>query len=167
MGVNTSYLMFGNPALSKSQRVTTNIFGGNYEVYFKGYFDSSQAATNAAAVQALVPVNPAQRVLTLIGNNNLIPLTLTDGTVANTSIGGMVNWDSRNFLQGPGQWNQDASLRKTFTIKEHYRLLLSGDFFNAFNHPNNVSPSTTTGLINLGLQANSARIIQLSGKFEF
>jgi hypothetical protein len=168
MGVSPSLFMFGNPALSKGQRVTTNIFGGSYEVYFKGYFDSSQAATNAAAVQQLVPVNPAQRVLTMVGNNNnLIPQTLADGTVVNTSVGGMVNWNSRNFYLGPGQWNQDASLRKAFTIKERYKLLFSGDFFNAFNHPNNVNPSTTTGLINLGLQANAARIIQLSGKFEF
>jgi hypothetical protein len=79
----------------------------------------------------------------------------------------MINWNARNFYQGPGQWNQDASIRKAFTLKERYKLLFSGDFFNAFNHPNNVAPSTTTGLMNLGLQSNAARIIQLSSKFEF
>jgi hypothetical protein len=169
MGVSPSLFLFGNPALSKDQRVDTNIFGGNYQVYFKGYFDSSQAATNASQVQQLVPVSAAQRVLTMVGNNNnLIPQTLANGTVVNTSVtSGMINWNARNFYQGPGQWNQDASIRKAFTLKERYKLLFSGDFFNAFNHPNNVAPSTTTGLMNLGLQSNAARIIQISSKFEF
>jgi hypothetical protein len=171
MGVNNNgYFLFGNPTLSKSQRVDTNIFGGHYQVYFKGYFDSSQAATNAAAVQALVPlpVNAAQRVLTRVGNqDNLIWQTLADGTPVQTSVAGMVNWNSRNFYQGPGQWNQDASLRKAFTIKEHYKLLFSGDFFNVFNHPNLTNLNTTWGLLNLGVQSNAARIIQLGAKFEF
>jgi hypothetical protein len=46
-------------------------------------------------------------------------------------------------------------------------LRLTGDFFNAFNHPNNNNPNTTTGLIDLSQQSNAARIIQLSAKFEF
>lgn len=168
MGVNNGLYMFGNPTLSKGQRVTTNIFGANYQVYFKGYFDSSQAATNAAAVQALVPVNPYQRVLTKLGaQNDQVAQTLADGSVVYTSTGDMVNWNARNFYQGPGQWNQDARLQKAFAYKERYKLLLAGDFFNVFNHPNITDLNNSQGLMNLGVQANAARIIQLSAKFEF
>jgi hypothetical protein len=170
MGVNSGYYLFGDPTLSKDQRVTADLFGRQQQVYFKGYFDSSQAkGSNAAAVQALVPVDFSQRVLTRVGNNNnLIPQTLADGTVVNTNVNsGTVNWNSRNFYQGPGGWNEDLSIYKTVTFLERYKLRLTGDFFNAFNHPNNNNPNTTTGLLDLSQQSNAARIIQLSAKFEF
>ena len=139
-------------------------------MYFKGYFDSSQAkGSNASAVQALVPVNFAQRVMTRVGaNNNLLAQVLTNGTVVQTNVNsGTVNWNARNFLLGPGAWNQDLSLYKTVTFKERYKVRFTGDFFNAFNHPNNLNPNTTTGLIDLSQQSNGARIIQLSARFEF
>jgi hypothetical protein len=169
MGVSPSYFLMGNPALSKGQRVTTNIFGRTQQVYFKGYFDSSQATgPNAAAVQALVPVNYTQRVYTQIGSGNLYPQVLANGTVVNTSLtSGMINWNARNFYQGPGLWNEDLSMYKLFSLKERYKLRITGDFFNAFNHPNSVNPNTTTGLVDLSQQTNAARIIQLSAKFEF
>src|SRR5208283_2206675 len=142
--------------------------GARYMVYIKGYFDSSQAATNAAAVQALVPVNPAQRVLTKLGaQDNLVDQTLTGGTVVQTGVGDLLNWNARNFYLGPSQWNQDARLAKTFAYKERYKLLVAGDFFNVFNHPNITDLNTTTGLMNMGVQVNAARIIQLSAKFSF
>jgi hypothetical protein len=121
MGVNSGYYLFGDPTLSKDQRVTVDIFGRQQQVYFKGYFDSSQAkGANAAAAQQLVPVNFAQRVLTRVGNNdNQIPQTLANGTVVNTNVNsGTVNWNSRNFYQGPGAWNEDLSIYKTFALKE-------------------------------------------------
>ncbi|HVP13117.1 MAG TPA: hypothetical protein VMV94_18220, partial [Phycisphaerae bacterium] len=169
MGVNSGLFLFGDPVLSSGDRVKTNIFGLNQQVYFKGYFDSSQAQTNAQAVQALVPTDFSKRVLTKVGNNNnMMPQTLKDGSVVYTNVAsGQINWNSRNFILSPHQWNQDLSLRKAFTIKERYRLMFSGDFFNAFNHPNESNPNTTTGLVNLGVQPNSARIIQVSGRFEF
>ncbi len=169
MGVNSGYFLFGDPTLSKSDRVNSDIFGQIQQVYFKGYFDSSQAKTNASAVQALVPVDFSKRVMTRVGNNNnLIPQVMANGTVVNTNIlTNMVNPNARNFLQGPGAWNQDLSLYKAFTIKERYKLRMAGDFFNAFNHPNDINPNNTTGLINLGQQTNAARIIQLSAKFDF
>jgi hypothetical protein len=169
MGVSSAYYLFGDPTLTKDQRVSADLFGRQQQVYFKGYFDSSQAKSNATAVQALVPVDFSQRVLTRVGNNNnLIPQTLANGTVVNTNVNsGTVNWNSRNFYQGPGGWNEDLSLYKTFEFKERYRLRMAGDFFNAFNHPNNINPNTTTGLLDLSQQTNAARIIQLSAKFEF
>ena len=168
MGVTSGDYLFGDPNISKGDRVDTYIFGAPQQVYFKGYFDSTQAKTNAAEVQALVPVDWTQRVLKPVGNkDNRIPQTLANGTVVPTSITDMVNWNARNFLQGPGAWNQDLSIYKMFTIKENYRLRFTGDFFNAFNHPNNGNPNSTTGLVNLSTQSNDPRIIQLSIKFDF
>ncbi|MEO8660149.1 MAG: TonB-dependent receptor [Bryobacteraceae bacterium] len=169
-GVNAGYYLFGDPTLSKDNRVTADIFGRQQQVYFRGYFDSSQAqGPTASAVQQLVPVDFSQRVMTRLGNNNnQIAQTLANGTVVFTNANsGTVNWNARNFLQGPGAWNQDLSLYKTITFKERYKVRLTGDFFNAFNHPNNLSPNTTTGLIDLSQQSNGARIIQLSARFEF
>ena len=57
----------------------------------------------------------------------------------------MINWNARNFYQGPGAWNEDISIYKDFKFQERYKLRFTGDFFNAFNHPNNVLPNTTDG----------------------
>jgi hypothetical protein len=169
MGVSSSYYLFGDPTISKGDRVMTYYAGAPQQVYFKGYFPSQNVTVNASQVQALVPVDPSKRVLTRVGNNdNLIPQTLANGTVVSTNVNsGMITWNARNFLQGPGMWNEDLSLYKTFTIKERYKLRFTGDFFNAFNHPNNPNPNTGTGLLNMSTQTNDPRIIQLSGKFEF
>lgn len=129
MGVNSGYYLMGNPAISKDERVTATIFGQQQQVYFKGYFDSTQVTSgNAAAVQALVPVDYTQRTLTRLGaNNNLLPQTLADGSVVMTNVNsGMIPWNARNFYQGPGGWNQDISLYKNFVIKERFRLRLAG-----------------------------------------
>jgi hypothetical protein len=168
-GVNSGYYLFGDPTLSKDQRFTVDIFGKQQQVYFRGYFDSTQAkGPNAGQLLQLVPADFTKRVFTRVGaNNNLIAQTLKDGTVVQTNITDMLNWNARNFFQGPGAWNQDMAVYKTFSIKEKYRLRFAADFFNAFNHPNNLSPNNTTGLLDLSQQANDPRIIQISGKFEF
>ncbi len=48
-----------------------------------------------------------------------------------------------------------------FKLTERLDRRLEGDFFNAFNHPNDVNPSAVSGLINLSEQANPAREIQI------
>ena len=51
-------------------------------------------------------------------------------------------------------------------------MRFSAEFFNAFNHPNDVGPgqpgfSTVTGLQDLGRQWNDPRIIQFSLRMGF
>jgi hypothetical protein len=87
---------------------------------------------------------------------------LNDGTVRFTNVGDTVNWNARNFFRGPGSWNADISIFKTFRITEDANLRFSADFFNAFNAPMNRDPDATTGLIDLGSQSNEPRIIQFS-----
>jgi hypothetical protein len=170
LGVGGSEYLFGNPALDASQRLNLNIFGANQQLYFKGDFNPASATNvDLAKLEALVPTDRTQRVIHPLGSsfNNRLPFTLANGNVVQTSITDNLSWNSRNFFLGPRQWNEDLSFFKYFDIMERVKLRLTGDFFNAFNHPNDNNPSSTTGLINLGVQSNAARIIQISARLEF
>ncbi|MGE5645395.1 MAG: TonB-dependent receptor domain-containing protein [Acidobacteriota bacterium] len=169
-GVNAGNYLFGDPTISKGDRPEVYIFGRPQQLYFRGYFDSSAAVSgDVSQLQQLVPIDRSQRIYRPLGDgfDNKLPQTLADGSVVLTGVNDNLNWNARNFMQGPGAWNSDISLYKTFSITERLRLRFTGDFFNAFNHPNSVNPDTTTGLLNLANQANDPRIIQLSGRIEF
>ena len=49
-----------------------------------------------------------------------------------------------------------------FSLTERLKLRFTADFFNAFNHPNNGNPNSTTGLQDLSTQSNEPRIVQFS-----
>lgn len=170
MGVGSNLWMFGNPSIDASQRLVMNIFGRQQRLWFRGYFDPTQASkVDAARLQQLVPVDPGQRIARPLGANfdNKLPQTLANGTVVQTSITDMLNWNARNFFRGPGSWNQDASVFKTIHLTERLSTRLTADFFNAFNHPVDVAPNATTGLQDLSIQANQPRIIQFSARVEW
>lgn len=46
-------------------------------------------------------------------------------------------------------------------------MRFTADFFNVFNHPNDVGVDATTGLQDLSQQANEPRTIQLSLRFNW
>ncbi len=170
MGNGTGEYQFGNPALGSGQRLTMNIFGQNQMLWFAGDFDPTQASNvNLATLEQIVPVNRANRVIHPVGATfgNQVPQTLANGTVVQTSITDNVSWNARNYMLGPPSWDQDASLFKYFFFGERIKVRLSGDFFNVFNHPTLQNPNATTGLINLSVQANSPRIIQIGARLEF
>ena len=170
MGVNSSDYLNGNPSLSSDQRLNLNIFGQNQRLWFAGDFDPTQATNvNTATLQHLVPIDRGARRLRPLGPNfdNRIPQTLANGTIVPTTITDNVSSNARNFMLGPPGWNQDASVFKYFTVTERIKLRMSGDFFNAFNHPNLNNPNPTTGLINLSSQPNNPRIIQVGARVEF
>ncbi|GGG92608.1 TonB-dependent receptor [Silvibacterium dinghuense] len=88
------------------------------------------------------------------------------------SIGG------RNNLRGPGFFNMDAGLGKTFHLYNNMNFNLRGDAFNVFNHPNFSTPSTDItnsstqfGTISSTVEASgadqAARVLQISGRIEF
>jgi len=83
----------------------------------------------------------------------------------------------RNSVFGPGFWNYDIGLQKTFRITEQQRLQFRCDGLDAFNHfnlgnPNATIPDTrdgglpipTAGKITTG---SGSRIIQLGLKYMF
>jgi hypothetical protein len=94
--------------------------------------------------------------------NNQLPQQLANGTSRNTPVGELYNPGRRAFFVGPGAWNLDLAVYKNLQIWENVRARLSADFFNVFNHPNDVAPNSTTGLQDLSRQLNNPRIIQLS-----
>jgi hypothetical protein len=170
MGVTPSEYLFGNPVLSPNQRLTMNIFGQNQLLYFAGDFDPTQATNvNLTQLEALVPADRSQRGLRPVGPNlnNRLPFTLANGQVVSTTITDNLTWNPHNFFLGPRSWNADATLFKYFVISERVKLRLAGDFFNFMNHPNDLNPNTTTGLINLGQQNNDPRTIQIGARLEF
>ena len=71
------------------------------------------------------------------------------------------------WLYGPHFINFDVAITKNTALTERFKLKFQSEFLNAFNHPNDVNPSTTTGLQDLSVQTNQPRIIQLSLRVEW
>jgi hypothetical protein len=170
MGVNNSEYLFGNPSLDPSQRLTMNIFGKNQQLYFRGDFDPTQATgVDLKKLEQLVPVNRADRILKPVGSqfNNKIPFVLANGQIRSTTITDLQSWNSQNFFLGPRAWDQDLSVFKYFSFTERIKMRVTADFFNVFNHPNDLNPNSRTGLVDLSRQANDPRIVQFSARVEW
>ncbi len=90
----------------------------------------------------------------------------------------------RNSFRGPGYFDTDINISKTFTYKERYKVLVGGFLFNLFNHPNFDLPGNNVALGTLGQiqstvsaptsaygsfqgSAVSGRVIQTQVKFTF
>jgi Carboxypeptidase regulatory-like domain/TonB dependent receptor len=169
-GVSADRYLFGNPTLHKDQRLTMNIFGRRQRLWFRGDFDPMQATgVDPAKLQQLVSVDRSQRILRPLGPNfdNKLAQQLADGSVRSTSLSDMLIWNARDFYLGPVQWNEDLSAIKYFEFAERLKMRFTCDFFNLFNHPNDIKPDITTGLQDLSRQANDPRIIQFSLRLEF
>jgi hypothetical protein len=171
MGVNNNgEYLWGDPTLSSDQRLTMNIFGKTQLLWFRGDFNPTQATSvDQTALQQLIPADRGQRVLHPIGStfNNRLPFTLANGQVVSTTLTDVQTWNAQNFYLGPHSWSTDASLYKYFNFTERFKFRLSGDFFNIFNHPIDLNPNKTTGLIDLSQQSNDPRIIQLGARLEW
>jgi hypothetical protein len=78
----------------------------------------------------------------------------------------------RNTLRGPGFFNLDMSLFRSFAITERIRLQFRGEFLNALNHPNfsnpgaNISDAGTFGFIT-STTGTGERNIRLSARVAF
>jgi hypothetical protein len=73
---------------------------------------------------------------------------------------GVVGNSGRNAFRGPGLWNVDLSLSRSFALRflgETGRLLVRTDFFNAFNHANLNNPNSPYGSDGFG-QASFGRV---------
>jgi hypothetical protein len=163
--VNSARYLFGDPTLGAGERPEMNIFGRRQRLWFRGDFDPTLASgVDQGQLQQLVPLDRSQRVLKPLGDrfDNRLPQGLANGSVRLTPVTDMVNWNARNFFRGPGSWNQDLSLYKTFQLTERVKTRFMAAFFNAFNHPVDVDPDSTTGLQDLSRQSNSPRIVQFS-----
>jgi hypothetical protein len=90
----------------------------------------------------------------------------------------------RNSFRGPGYFNTDLALKKTFHLTERFGLTLGANAYNILNHPNFANPvsdlsSSAFGTIINAVQpptspygafaaaATDARIVQVMGKITF
>jgi hypothetical protein len=170
LSVNASEYLFGNPALSADERLTLELNGRPQRLYFRGDFDPTRATNvDMQKLQSLVPVDRGARVLRPLGAafDNRLPQVLLNGTVRLTPITDTVNPNARAFFLGPRAWTTDISVFKSITLSERMKLRVTADFFNSFNHPNEVNPNTTTGLQDLSLQTNDPRIVQFSARIHW
>ncbi len=82
----------------------------------------------------------------------------------------------RNALFGPGLFNTDMAMAKTFSLHEKLNLQLTAQAFNVFNHPNLGEPSgcvdcgSSSGLITdvaASQDGTTMRRLQFSAQFQF
>ena len=167
LSVDAGRYLYGDPTLSADQRMVMGFGGRQQRLWFAGDFDVTQATgVDQAALQNLIPLDRSQRIVRQVGplSDNRVPVMMANGTERLTTITDMVNWNARNFFRGPGAWNADISVTKSFALTEKTSLQFAADFFNAFNAAMDVNPNAVTGLQDLSLQANQPRVIQLRGR---
>jgi hypothetical protein len=75
----------------------------------------------------------------------------------------------RNSMFGPGAWNLDFGVLKSFPSRDRVQATLRGEAFNLFNHTNFNSPNATFtssvfGKINT---AGNPRVLQISARISF
>jgi hypothetical protein len=149
--------MVRNPILSGSQQKVINFQGTNQLLYFAGNFDPTGTGLTNYQPALIIP-GPNQ--------DGYVPVQLKSGTTVNVPYD-VYNSMGTNFIQGPRNWGMDASLFKTFKFTETKVLRFTADAFNVLNHPNDLNPNSTTGLIDLSQSANDPRIIQFSLRLDF
>jgi hypothetical protein len=122
-------------------------FGGVWtpDVY-KGESKILQYLVNGYTLSPLINVSSGAPFTPLLQGNAPNPTGFTSftGGTGVLADGGTnrVPWLSPNSFQMPRTANVDFRLQKGFTIHESWKLLLSGDAFNLFNH-NNVTAVDT------------------------
>jgi hypothetical protein len=89
-----------------------------------------------------------------------------------------------NFFRGPGYFDIDQSIAKSFPIRERLRFEFGAQIYNLFNHPNFRNPSGTLTSSSLGIissdyspptsiygsgqgAAVSGRVVVVMAKFSF
>ena len=75
----------------------------------------------------------------------------------------------RGTIQGPGAWNFDVGLSRSFPVREGQRIDFRAEAFNVMNHARFGSPSSAMNSPTFGqiLSARDPRIMQFALKFIF
>jgi hypothetical protein len=95
--------------------------------------------------------------------------TWFDTTAFGVNALGTIGSGRRNQLIGPGAWNADYSLFKSFFLREKAELQFRGEFFNVFNHTRLNNPTATVTSTAFGQITSAAdpRIVQLALRLRF
>ena len=83
------------------------------------------------------PVAGSPNLFNYIDLSHVVPGAFANPITGTSEVGPFpANSPRRNAFRGPGFWNFDAGLYKTFKVNEKYRVQFRGEFFNLFNHSN-------------------------------
>jgi hypothetical protein len=143
-------------------------------------FSGNNLTANGAFL-ADVLYEPVQGVPTTFGSNCATVKCFNTSTFSTPTD---FNANARNAFRGPGYFNTDMNLKKTFAFTERYKFTLGANFFNILNHPNfdnpvsnsassafgtittaAVSPTTPYGAF--ASAAEGMRIVQVFAKVTF
>jgi len=73
----------------------------------------------------------------------------------------------RNAFRGPGYFDTDLNMNKTFSVHERYRLTVGAFFFNILNHPNFDLPVNNVALGGFGqIQSTVSAPTSAYGSFQ-
>ncbi|MGH9438351.1 MAG: hypothetical protein ACRD22_10760 [Terriglobia bacterium] len=74
-----------------------------------------------------------------------------------------------NTLTGPGTWNVDCGIHKSFRLKEDVNLQIRGEFYNMLNHTNLGNPNTTlsNGTFGRITSTGDPRVIEVGAHLSF
>jgi outer membrane receptor protein involved in Fe transport len=101
---------------------------------------ASSSSLNAGGQnQSADQLNPTVRILG--GHDSLNPYF--DGTAFGQITTARLGSTGRNLLRGPGWFNLNQSVSRTFSIKERIKLQFIGEAFNLTNTPSFANPGTT------------------------
>jgi hypothetical protein len=90
----------------------------------------------------IVSTNTGTPVNTAPNNYRLLTLPAANEAVFNPTLGISdfgpfpANMTGRNAFRGPGAWNFDAAVTKSFTLTERFKLEFRAEGFDVFNHHN-------------------------------
>jgi hypothetical protein len=113
--------------------------------------------------QTALPANaPANTNLRSYWDTNTVWLLLNNGRVQRTTYNTNLNPWRYQYVPGPLQWFQDASLFKLVNITENVTLRFNVDFFNVFNNPNNPTSASANGVLATRNSGSAARTTQLT-----
>jgi len=89
-------------------------------------------------------------------------VTLKNGTQQRIAMDTNLHPWRNQFKLGPKIWSLDASLFKRVAVTERVSMRFNADFFNVLNMPGTPMPASATGIINLNVSAQAARVLQLT-----
>jgi len=138
--VQSNLLTLGTERQSRPNRIANGVLPGAQRTVDR-YFD-----TNAFRI---LQTNPAA--------DGFVPLQ----AFGNSGVG---------VLRGPGLFNIDFNLSRSFAVTEKHRLQFRAEFFNALNHANFGVPGvnmSSGGFGRINQTSTEARIIQLALKYKF
>lgn len=115
-----------------------------------------------------LPANaPANTNISQYWDTNNVWTPLKNGTTQIVGYNNGLNPWRNQYLPSVRQWNMDLSAFKNVRFGERYNVRLSGDFFNALNHPGNPNTVGGDGFLNTRSSGTAARVVQLGLRLDW